>query len=170
MNTRNHIVFFKKMSLLLDRKTQEQRKKASKDISGFIDLDAMLDFLLEVFFFFSNVLHGAKALIFLCMSFIWSVISHMLWVGIIIRASNRTTMCLDCCVYMCYGTALWLLCPSLLFVEVLTHECKISCKAVCAHAGLHSFWEQSAGVSRREEAASWLLLKKCTEIGLKVLL
>lgn len=51
MNTRNHIVFFKKMSLLLDRKTQEQRKKASKDISGFIDLDAMLDFLLEVFFF-----------------------------------------------------------------------------------------------------------------------
>lgn len=135
MNTRNHIVLKKNLFLLLDRKTQEQPKKASKDISGFRDLDAMLDFLLEVIFFFFNFLHGAKALIFLCMSFIWNVISHMLWVGIIIRVSNRTTMCLDCCVYVCYGTALWLLSPSLLFVEVLTQDCKISCKAVCAHAG-----------------------------------
>lgn len=52
MNTRNHIVLKKNLFLLLDRKTQEQPKKASKDISGFRDLDAMLDFLLEVIFFF----------------------------------------------------------------------------------------------------------------------
>lgn len=35
--------------------------------------------------------------------------------------------------------------------------------------GLHSFWEQKARVSKRGKAASWFLLKQCTEIRFELI-